>query len=152
MEDKTIFNALTADHEIQRDLMRALLDTEGQSEDREQHYGKLKRELKAHAAAEERCFYVPLIAEDLTQDKARHSVAEHHQLGELVASLDDVDMASSGWLLKARQLFERLEHHLSEEEHEVFQLAGKVLTDTQKFTLARQYFKEIEDQRSERAR
>lgn len=152
MDDKTIFEALTADHGIQRDLMRALLDTEGHTEDREQHYGKLKRELKAHAAAEERCFYVPLIAEDLTQNNARHSVAEHHELDELVASLDEIDMGSSGWLLKARHLFERVEHHLAEEEHEVFQLAGKVLADTQKTTLARQYFKEMEDQRSDRAR
>ena len=48
-------------------------------------------------------------------------------------------MSSSAWLVAAKKLHHLVHHHLSEEEHEVFQLAGKALTEGQKESLAEQY-------------
>ena len=48
-------------------------------------------------------------------------------------------MSSSAWLVAAKKLHHLVHHHLSEEEHEVFQLAGKALTEGQKESLAKQY-------------
>lgn len=141
-----IFEALRQDHEVQRTLIRQLAETQGDSPDRRRLFEQLRHALQAHAAAEERCFYVPLIDSDLTQDKARHSVAEHNEIDELLAELEDMDMSSSGWLNRARHLFERVEHHLAEEEQEVFQLAGKALDESSKRSLAREYQREMEQQ------
>ena len=72
-------------------------------------------------------------------ETARHSVAEHKDLDDFVERLDATAMDSPGWLQIARQLAERLEHHLREEEQDVFPLAGRALTSAQKQSLARDY-------------
>ena len=41
--------------------------------------------------------------------------------------------------LMARKLADKVEHHLQEEEHRFFQMAGKLLTEKQKITLAARY-------------
>lgn len=139
MSDATVFEALRADHDTQRDLIARLVETEGDSDDRATLFDELRRHLAAHADAEERFFYVPLMEFDQTQDKARHSVAEHHELDELVEELQETDRSSAHWLATAKKLEHDLVHHLDEEEHEVFQLAGKVLTETAKADLAASY-------------
>lgn len=138
-----IFEALRQEHEIQRDLVKKLVDTHGDTQERKKIYGQLKHELKIHADAEERHFYIPLIKKDLTQEKARHSVAEHHEMDELMEQLDDTEMSASNWLKTAKDLEHKVTHHLDEEEHEVFQMAGKVLTEKQKISLADDYNKAI---------
>jgi len=141
---KTIFDALRKDHDQQRKLVKDLLETEGESSERESLFDQLEAQLAAHAAAEERFFYVPLMQVDMTQENARHSVAEHKELDDLVEQLNGYDMSSSQWLITARELAERLEHHLDEEEVEVFPVAGKALSEEDKITLAASYSADME--------
>jgi hemerythrin-like domain-containing protein len=135
----TIFEALREDHDHQRTLVTALIETSGDETERARLFDELKVALETHALGEERYFYAPLMKADLTQVKARHSVAEHKELDDLVATLASTDRSSSGWLTVAKQLHERLLHHLEEEEREVFQLAGRTLSDAQKRDLAHEY-------------
>jgi hemerythrin-like domain-containing protein len=136
---KNIFEALRESHDKQRRLLAALTDTHGDSDKRESLFAAVKAELAHHAAAEERYFYVPLMAYDQTQEKARHSVAEHHEIDELVETLEQTDYSSPGWLSSAQKLQHLVTHHLDEEEQEVFQAAGKRLTSDEKTQLARDY-------------
>lgn len=145
----TIFDALRADHETQRTLVDLLTKTTGDSDGRTELFDRLKRELEAHAGAEERHFYVPLMEFDATQEKARHSVAEHKELDDFIEQLEGYDPGSSQWLQTARELAHRLTHHLDEDEHEVFQMAGKVLTDDQKQQLADDYDTDMQRRRDE---
>lgn len=98
-----------------------------------------KKKLSVHADAEERYFYKKLISSDKTQDKARHGIAEHHEIDELIEDLEAAEYSSPGWLVTAKKLKDTFEHHLDEEEHEVFQMAGKVLIESEKKTLADEY-------------
>lgn len=143
-----IFEALRSDHERQRDLVTRLLETEGASDERQDLFERLKVELESHAGAEERHFYIPLMEHDLTQEKARHSVAEHHELDELVDQLESYDMSGPQWIQTARDLEHRLTHHLDEEEHEVFQMAGKVLTEEQQDDLTTGYADDMDRRRA----
>ncbi len=145
----TIFEALRKDHDIQRELVDNLVKTEGDSDKRNELFILLKRQLEAHAEAEERNFYKPLIDSDLTQGRARHSIAEHHEMDELIEELEETDYSSPGWLVTAKKLREQVHHHLDEEEQEVFQLAGKVLSDTQKTKLAAGYLAYMEEHQNE---
>lgn len=138
-----IFEAIRRDHDIQRELCAKLVKTEGDTPLRRQLFDALKHELEVHANAEERHFYVPLIKDDMTQEHARHGVAEHHEMDELVEKLEETDMDSSAWLVYAKQLCEKVEHHLEDEERTFFQLAGKVFTETQKIALAKAYNKDM---------
>ncbi|WP_299876987.1 hemerythrin domain-containing protein [uncultured Cocleimonas sp.] len=138
-----IFEALRKDHDVQRDIAEELIQTHGDTASRDEMFSKLKIELKAHAAAEERHFYIPLMEHDLTQEKSRHSVAEHHEIDEMIEKLEETDYSSSAWLVEAKKLQHKIHHHLDEEEHEVFQMGGKVLTDKEKADLASDYDKEM---------
>lgn len=142
-----IFEALRISHATQRTLADQLLLTTGDSAERVSIFKELKRELEAHAVAEERFFYVPLIAHDATQEPSRHGIAEHHQMDKLVETLETTDRSSPAWLAAAKALHHKIYHHLEDEEHSVFQLAGKVLGEAEKKSLAKEYEGEFVSQR-----
>ncbi|MES2400564.1 MAG: hemerythrin domain-containing protein [Pseudomonadota bacterium] len=142
-----IFEALRTSHDTQRTLADQLIRTSGDSKERDLLFRELKLELAAHAAAEERFFYVPLIAHDMTQEPSRHGIAEHHDMDKLVKKLEDTDVSSPAWLATAKGLHHKVYHHLKDEEQGVFQLAGKVLTEAEKISLARGYEGEFVSQR-----
>ena len=139
----TLFEALREDHDTQRTLLGLLIKTHGDSDGREELFEKVKKALTSHAAAEERALYIPMMELDMTQEKARHSVAEHHEIDELVEELEDTDFSSPGWLAAAKKLQELVTHHLDEEEQEVFQLAGRALSEDAKARLADTYRDEM---------
>jgi hypothetical protein len=134
-----IFEALRVSHDNQRALSARLLASPKATSDRHPIFLELKRELLAHETAEERCFYVPLFKHDSTVDAARHAIAEHHEMDEMVEHLEKVEPSSGGWMECAQKLCAKIEHHLSEEEHKFFQEAGKVLSEAQKLSLAKDY-------------
>jgi hemerythrin superfamily protein len=142
-----IFEALRTSHDTQRQLADNLIKTSGDSTERDLLFRELKSELAAHAAAEERFFYVPLIAHDMTQGPSRHGIAEHHEMDELVEKLESTDFSSPGWLAVAKELHHKVHHHLKDEEQGIFQLAGKVLSEAEKLSLARDYEGEFVSQR-----
>ena len=143
-----IFEALRISHDTQRTLADQLIRTTGDSPERNLLFKELKYELAAHAAAEERFFYVPLIAHDMTQEPSRHGIAEHHDMDNLVKELEETDASSPGWLATAKALHHKVFHHLHDEEQSVFQLAGKVLTEAEKLSLAKGYEGEFVSQRT----
>ena len=138
-----IFEALRLSHETQRALAAQILETQGDTPQRNHLYSELKHELAAHAAAEERCFYLPLIEHDSSMGQARHGMAEHHEMDELVEELNQMAYSSPGWLAHFRKLHHKVFHHLNDEESAIFQLAGKMLTEGQKKSLARDYEEEF---------
>ncbi|WP_179346157.1 hemerythrin domain-containing protein [Winogradskyella ursingii] len=143
----TIFEAIRKDHDIQRNLLDKLVKTSGDTEQRTHLFKELRKELDLHANAEERHFYKPLIPSDMMQEHARHGIAEHHEIDELVEKLEDTGQDSSAWLKTAKELKHKVEHHLEDEEHTFFQLSGKVLTEKQKTDLAIAYNNYMEEHR-----
>lgn len=136
---RNIFEALRESHEHQRTLYSALTETSGDTPERRELFEQLRTELAAHALAEDRHFYVPLMALDAGMDLSRHAIAEHHEMDEMVEALEETEPSSPTWLPQARKLADKVEHHLQEEEHRFFQMAGKLLTEKQKITLAARY-------------
>lgn len=134
-----IYEAIRKDHDIQRDLLDKLVDTSGDTNTRADLFKALRKELTLHANAEERHFYKPLIPTDKMQDHARHGIAEHHEIDELVEQLEKTAMDSSAWLKIAKDLKHKVEHHLEDEERSFFQLSGKVFSEKQKEELATKY-------------
>ncbi len=143
----TIFAELRDDHEVQRDLFERLEKTQGDETARREGFEKLKNELLNHETAEEKHFYSELMTIDLTQEKTRHSVAEHHEIDEKVEELESIEFGSPQWLPKLRDLKELVIHHLDEEEEEVFPLAGRALTEEQQTSLGKSYRQEVEQLR-----
>jgi hypothetical protein len=143
-----IFEALRESHDRQRTYAEALIQTSGDTPERVEAYKQLKSELQAHETAEERHFYIPLMEFDNGVDLSRHAISEHHEMDEMMEELDETEMSSPAWLAVAKKLAEKVNHHLEEEEQKFFQMAGKLLDDKQKETLAGQYEKEYKAQLS----
>lgn len=134
-----IFEALRESHDVQRELAEQLLQTSGDTPERRQLFERLKNELFAHAVAEDRYFYIPLMMTDSGLNITRHALSEHHKMDELLEQLTETEFSNPGWLAIAKKLSETVHHHLKEEEHGFFQQAGKILEDKQKETLAKKY-------------
>ena len=134
-----IYEALRESHDIQRSLCRKLLRAKPAGDDRQALFTALRIELAAHAAAEERFLYAPILMDDMGLDPSRHALAEHHAMDELVEKLQSLETSGDAWLEQAKKLSEKVHHHLREEEKKFFQVSGKILTDTQKHRLALRY-------------
>lgn len=128
MAEARIFADLKADHDRQRDLLEQLGETSGASEERKTLFETLRRELQAHAAAEEESLYATMLGcPDLRED-ARHSVSEHKEVDDMLGELVELDMSSSGWLVKFKAMRDRYLHHIDEEEEEMFPTAAEGLS------------------------
>lgn len=140
----TLFEALRESHDIQRSLCRSMTSARAAGPKRRQAYLDLAVELAAHAAAEERYLYAPILMDDGGLDSSRHALAEHHDMDELVEDLRGVDGDSDEFANGAKALAAKVRHHLKEEETAFFQVAGRILSDTRKDQLRRQYVKDYE--------
>jgi len=139
-----IFDALRQSHTTQRQLSLRLLAADDGKGDLHQAFLSLKTELAAHETAEERAFYIPLWEHDQTVDPARHAIAEHHEMDEMVEELEEMEEGSAEWSGLVQRLVHRIEHHLKEEEDKFFQAAGRVLSEEQKLSLAGLYQEEFD--------
>jgi len=137
-----IFDALLQSHQLQRSICRRLLTQIGDAKARARTFDELKAELAAHETAEERTFYVPLIEHDETVDAARHGIAEHHEMDEMVEELEKLDQGSAEWLEVVGKLVQRIEHHLKEEEEKFFPQARQVLSRHEQKDLGEPYREE----------
>ena len=122
-----IFAAIKSDHDNHRALLDRIADSSGASEERKVAWDTFYQDVKSHAAAEEETFYSKLISKTWGQDAARHSVHEHQQLDDLMEELRGMDMGHGSWLEKFKKLKHEYEHHMEEEENEVFTRAKEVI-------------------------
>lgn len=124
-----IFGRLVEDHDHHRALLAMIGATQGHSPERERLFVELVKEVKSHAAAEEQALWSSVMRNPETTEEARHAVAEHKELDELMADLAARDMASPGWLRRFAKLREEYLHHVGEEEQEQFVAAEEHLSE-----------------------
>lgn len=137
MAEERIFEDLIQDHNRQRDLLDRIAQTSGDSEERRTLFEELRKELQAHAAAEEESLYATMLANPELRDEARHSVSEHKEVDDMLGELVEMQMSSNGWLTKFKSMRDRYLHHIDEEEEEMFPTASKDLDDATKAKLAK---------------
>lgn len=128
--DPDVFGRLVEDHDRHRALLAMIEETQGASEQRRKLFEELVRELKAHAAAEEQALWSSVLRDPQTTDFARHAIAEHKEIDDMLADLAARDMSSPGWLRRFAGLKAEYLHHIREEEQEQFVAAEEQLSDS----------------------
>jgi len=119
---------LKADHEKVSGIFEKLEDTTERAEKtREELFTKLKQELDLHAHIEETIFYPVLKKADETRDITMEGIQEHHVVKVLLRELDAMGVGSETWTAKLKVLKENVEHHVEEEEEDMFKSAREVL-------------------------
>lgn len=129
MTEARIFEDLKADHARQRTMLEQLGDTTEESDERRDLFEALRKELQAHAAAEEESLYATMLANPDLRDEARHSVSEHKEVDDYLGELVELEISSPEWKAKFDEMRHRYLHHIDEEEEEMFPSASETLSD-----------------------
>ena len=144
-----IYDRLKQDHDEQRELIKKIEATDGNTDERQKLYKSFREEALAHANAEEIVFYSAMMQTHDGQDKARHSVAEHKEMDDVIEELDKLEFSNSGWMTKFRQLSHLLIHHVDEEEDEIFVCAKEVISAADAKAMVPEFDKKKARQESE---
>ncbi len=137
MADARIFEDLKADHNRQRALLKRVGDNPGTGEPRREAFETLRLELQAHAAAEEESLYSTMLADPELREDARHSVSEHKEVDDFLGELLELEFGSPEWDEKFAEMRHRYEHHIDEEEEDMFPAASERLPAQVEERLAR---------------
>jgi hypothetical protein len=123
-------NALTLledDHKKMRKLLEELESTtERGIRTREELYSTIKGELLVHEAIEEEIFYPALKEHPRAEDIVLEGYEEHHVVDVVMAELEGLPVDHESWGAKAKVMKENVEHHMEEEEGEMFKQARSV--------------------------
>lgn len=125
--EKLFMNAielLKADHAAVADLFEKVKAT-----DESQHpatFDKIKAELDVHTHIEESIFYPKLQADGNKEliDIVREGIEEHRQVKMFLKELDALADESEKFEPKLKVLIEDVEHHVEEEEREMFPMVA----------------------------
>ncbi|CAN5343346.1 hypothetical protein BH10PSE15_BH10PSE15_07630 [soil metagenome] len=128
MATAQIYRDLKRDHDKQRAMLKERGERTGASRERKTLFEAFRVELQGHAAAEEESLYATMLGDPELRDDARHSVAEHKEVDDLLGEMIDLDFGSDAWSEKFFHMRRRYEHHITEEEEEMFPAATKELS------------------------
>lgn len=94
-------------------------------------FTQLKNELDVHAKIEEEIFYPAIKEARKTHEITLEGYEEHHVIKQLLAELEELPKTDETWGAKFKVLKENVEHHVEEEEGEMFKGARAVLSAEQ---------------------
>ena len=123
---------LKTDHEKVAGIFEQLDETTERAEKtREELFTKLKQELDVHAHIEETILYPVLKQEAETREITLEGVEEHHVIKLLLRELAAMQVDTEQWTAKLKVLKENVEHHVEEEESDMFKGAREILSKQQ---------------------
>ena len=123
-----IYEALIKDHRKLQGLLEKLTQSaDATADQRSELIGQIRDELVPHSRAEEAVLYNSLRQIPEAAGTVAHSYGEHMEAEALLRTLQGMDAVGANWATVARKLREGIEHHIAEEENEVFGVAKQVL-------------------------
>ena len=118
---------LKHDHDKVKKLLTELESTtERGVKTRSELFATIKGELTVHEIIEEEIFYPELNAHPKAKDIVLEGFEEHHVVDLLMGELESLDVSDEAWGAKAIVMKENIEHHIEEEEGEMFKIARGV--------------------------
>lgn len=124
-----IYDVLVQDHNKVRSLLDQLLSLSDSGEEQRQRIiNQIRDELIPHSRAEEAVFYNSMRAAGTDYPVTSHGFKEHMEAEALLRTLQAKDKTDMDWRTTATKLKEALEHHISEEENDMFEAAQKLFS------------------------
>ena len=118
---------LKTDHDKVKQLLTELeTTTERGVKTRQELFATIKGELTVHEVIEEEIFYPELKAHPKAEDLVLEGYEEHHVVDLLMGELERLDGQDEAWGPKAKVMKENVEHHMEEEEGDMFAKARQV--------------------------
>jgi len=123
-----LFSLLKQDHRKMMNLFSRLIDQEEMSAE---IFSQIQQGLDRHMKSEEEFFYPALEREDESHDLTLEAEEEHHVSKVVMGEVSGMSMSDDHWLPKVKVLRELVDHHIHEEEEELFSKAQDVLSQDQ---------------------
>ena len=123
---------LKEDHARIKPLLAELKETTDRAEKtRGELFSRIKQELTIHELIEEEIFYPTLREHPKAKDIVLEGYEEHDVVSRLMGELDGMDATDERFGPKAKVMAENIEHHIEEEEGEMFKTARQVFEETE---------------------
>jgi len=133
------FALLKADHEKVAGILDTIEETtERAVKGRDDLFAQLKAELDLHAMIEEEIFYPALEDTEEAREITLEAYEEHRLVKQLLAELEVEPKDTEEWTAKFTVLKENIEHHVEEEEGELFKKARQALSEDEIESLGEQ--------------
>lgn len=140
-----IFTVIKNEHEQLRSILSNMSKTTPRSTAaRSKLVAQCKETLVLHNDAEEQVFYARLMETD-AREMVLEALEEHHVEEVLLEELVELDVSDERWTAKVKVMKEICEHHIEEEEDEIFEQAQKVLDDDEPERMAKEFEAEKHD-------
>ncbi len=110
---------LKEDHQKVHEMFEQVKATESQRQHK-QLFKKIKAELDTHTHIEEKVLYPTLKKHDEFKDQVLEAVEEHLQVKTLLGAVDRLSDGNERFDAKLKVLMDNVEHHVEEEEGELF--------------------------------
>jgi len=128
-DDPDAIQILEREHRRFEDLLKQGEETTDRAKKtRRELLATLGAELNAHELMEERVLYPALQSHPEARDIVLEGFAEHHVADLLMGELREVATDDEQWGAKFKVLKENIEHHIQEEEGEMFRTARVVFS------------------------
>jgi hemerythrin-like domain-containing protein len=141
--------ALEKDHNILREHLGTLKDKDANLKDIKRAFLELVPELNSHTKREEQVLYKFLLTKSELKQMGHEGFEEHSIVNQLLKALEAKPQHNDKWRAKAKTMAEIIEHHLNEEESQVFPQVKKYLTTDLDEELCHRYL--IADHRPKKA-
>ena len=123
---------LEEDHRKMKKLLSELESTtERGAKTREELFSTVKDELTVHETIEEEIFYPALKEHPKTKEIALEGYEEHHVVDMVMAEIEGLPYDDEKWGAKFKVMKENIEHHIEEEEDQMFNQARQVFDDSE---------------------
>jgi iron-sulfur cluster repair protein YtfE (RIC family) len=123
---------LKDDHDAVKAILERLATTTERAEKtRPELFQTLKRDLEAHETIEEEILYPALKEHAKTKEIALEAYEEHHVVDSILGELEATPVDDETWGAKLTVMKENLEHHIEEEEKEMFKQARQVIDEAE---------------------
>jgi hemerythrin superfamily protein len=103
--------------------------TERATKTRTELFAKLKSELLVHERIEEEVLYPALKKHPKARELALEGYEEHHVVDTILAELEQTRPSDETWAAKFKVVKEHLEHHIEEEETQMFPKARSAFSE-----------------------
>jgi len=129
MPKQDAITLLKADHAAVKKLFAQEEKATKDDDKKRDIFNQIKDALTVHATIEEEIFYpaVKKARSEHVKDEVREGYEEHKQIKTLLAAIAGIAPADETWDMKVKVLKEDVEHHVKDEEGEMFPDARKFL-------------------------
>lgn len=137
------FLLLKQDHKKVSDLFQEI-ESSSNKKKRKDLFRELKNELLVHSEIEEKYFYPVLEQKEEDVEMEEHAIDEHAHVKERLEKIESIESDHDEWMNELKKLREDVEHHVEEEESEIFSEIRDILNEKQLEDLAKNMKEEKE--------